>query len=84
MGASKTIRQSVTMPSSIAVQVRSMARSRKLSANKMILELIENGIEAERRRQERFFELAEKFRKASEPAEIKRLGEELGSMVFGG
>ena len=70
------------MPSSIAVQVRSMARSRKLSANKMLLELIENGLEAERRKQDRFFELAEKFRNATEPAEIKRLGEELGSMVF--
>ena len=30
-----------------------------------------------------FLELAERFRNATDPREIKRLGEQLGRMVFG-
>lgn len=61
-----------------------MARTRRLSANRMLVELIENGIETERRKQQEFFELAERFRSATDPKDVKRLGDELGRMVFGG
>ncbi len=50
----------------------------------MIVELIENGIEAEKRKQQEFFELAERFRDACTQRKTKRLGDELGQMVFGG
>jgi hypothetical protein len=60
-----------------------MAKARRLSSNRMLAELIENGIEAEKRKQERFFELAGRFRDATDPEEAKRLGDELGRMVFG-
>jgi len=50
----------------------------------MLLELIEDGIEAERRKQKEFFDLAERFRSESDPAVAKRLGDQLGRMVFGG
>src|ERR1019366_3795253 len=80
----KTIRQSVSLPAGVAAQVRSMARTRRLSANRMLVELIEDGMEAQKRKQEQFFELAERFRGATDPEEAKRLGDELGRMVFGG
>ena len=79
----KTVRQSVTLPSNVAAQVRTLAKTRKLSSNRMLVELIENGIEAEKRKQQQFFQLAEQFRKAADPEEAKRLGNELGRMVFG-
>jgi hypothetical protein len=47
-------------------------------------QLIENGMEAQRRKQQEFFELAERFRGAGDAEEAKRLGDELGRMVFGG
>ncbi|HKV60933.1 MAG TPA: hypothetical protein VJO16_03405 [Candidatus Acidoferrum sp.] len=50
----------------------------------MLVELIENGIEAEKRKQQKFFELAERFRNATDPKEAERLGDELSHMVFGG
>jgi hypothetical protein len=81
--ANKTIRQSVTLPATIATQVRNLAKTRRLSSNRMLVELIENGIEAEKRKQQQFFELAERFRNATDPEEAKRLGDELGRMVFG-
>jgi hypothetical protein len=49
----------------------------------MLLELIENGMEAEKRKQQEFFGLAERFRSATDPEEVKRLGEQMGRMVFG-
>jgi hypothetical protein len=79
----KTVRQSVSLPSNVAAQVRSMARSRRLSANRMLVELLENGIEAEKRKQQEFFDLAERFRRATDPEEVKRLGDQLGRMAFG-
>jgi hypothetical protein len=81
---SKTIRQSVSLPGNVAAQVRTLAKTRRLSSNRMLVELIENGIEAEKRKQQEFFELAERFRNTTDPREAKRLGDELGRMVFGG
>jgi hypothetical protein len=82
--ARKTVRQSVSLPAPIAAQVRTLAKGRRLSANRMLVELIENGIEAEKRKQQGFFDLAERFRAATDPDEAKRLGDELGRLVFGG
>jgi hypothetical protein len=79
----KTVRQSVTLPSKVATQVRSMAKRRRLSANRMLVELVEEGIEAQKQKEKAFFELAERFRAADDPKDVERLGEELGQMVFG-
>jgi hypothetical protein len=79
----KAVRQSLSLPANIATQVRNLAKTRKLSSNRMLVELIENGIEAEKRKQQEFFKLAERFRIATDPEEAKRLGDELGRMVFG-
>jgi hypothetical protein len=40
--ANKSVRQSVSLPVHIAGQVRSLAKARKLSANRMLVELIES------------------------------------------
>src|ERR1700686_2260177 len=76
--ANKAVRKSVSLPANVAAQVRTMAKARRLSANRMLVELIENGIEAEKQKQREFFELAERFRKATDPQEIKRLGDQMG------
>ncbi|MEK7406973.1 MAG: hypothetical protein AAB225_18010 [Acidobacteriota bacterium] len=81
--AKKVVRQSVSLPASVAAQVRSVARRRRLSANRLLVELIESGIEAEKSKQQEFFELAERFRRATDPKEVRRLGDQLGRMVFG-
>ena len=80
----QTVRQSVTLPSSVAVQVRSLAKTRRLSANRILVELIESGMQAEKRKQQEFFALAERFRAATDPEDVQRLGDQMGRMVFGG
>ena len=59
----KIVRQSVTLPANVATQVRTLAKSRQLSANRMIVDLIKNEIEAEKRKHKEFFGLAKRFRK---------------------
>ena len=60
-----------------------MAKRRTLSASRVLVELIEEGIESRKSKQQAFFELAERFRQAADPDEAARLGDELGKMVFG-
>ncbi len=75
------MRQSVSLPASVAAQVRSLAKARRLSANRV--ELIEAGMESEKRKQEEFFALAERFRTATGQEEVKRLGDRMGRTIFG-
>lgn len=49
----------------------------------MMVDLIERGIEAAEARQKAFFGLAERLRDEADPEAAKRLGDELGRMVFG-
>ena len=79
----KAVRQSITLPAKVAKQVRSLAKRRKLSANRMLVELVEEGIELQKEKEKTFFELAERFRTASEPKDIQEYGDRLGRMVFG-
>ncbi len=79
----KVVRQTVGLPADTARQVRSLAKQRRLSANRIIVELVEEGIEARKRKQEEFFALAERFRAATDPNDVARLGDDLGRMVFG-
>jgi hypothetical protein len=79
----KQIRRSVTLPAPIAQQVNRIAKRRRLSDNRVLVELIEEGIEAQQQKEKAFFQLADKFRAASDPEQVKRLGDELGRFVFG-
>lgn len=79
----KEVRRSVTLPSEVARQVDNIAKKRRLSDNRVLVELIEQGIEVRRQKERVFFELAERFRTASDPEQVKHLGNELGRFVFG-
>ena len=83
MATPKGVRRSVTLPGPIAKQVESIAHRRRLSDNRILVELIELGIEASKQKERAFFELAERFRASKDPVESKRLGDELGRFVFG-
>ena len=81
--SNKVVRQTVGLPAETARQVRSLAKKRRLSANRIIVELVEEGIEAQKRKQEMFFSLAEQYRAATDPEDVARLGDNLGRMGFG-
>jgi len=79
----KAVRQTVSLPPRLAKQVGTMAKNRKLSKNRMLLELIENGIAVNEQKQRLFFALAERFRNEKDQEVADRLGDQLGRMVFG-
>ena len=60
-----------------------MARTRKTSANRVLVDLIETGLQAKEAERERFFALARRFKESSDPAESDRLKEELARTIFG-
>ena len=60
-----------------------MAKHRRLSASRMLVELVEEGIEARKLKEKAFVELAERFRSESDPKAAAQLGDQLGRMVFG-
>jgi hypothetical protein len=41
-------------------------------------------MELENRKQQEFFALAERFRRATDPDEARRVGDQMGRMVLGG
>ena len=79
----KQIRRSITLPQKVAKQVETIAKQRALSDNRVLVELIEQGIQAAQQKEKEFFHLAERFRAASDPEQVKQLGNELGRFVFG-
>ncbi len=44
-----------------------MSKQRRLSDNRVLVELIEQGIQARKEKEKAFFELAKRFREASDP-----------------
>ena len=81
--STKNVRRSVTLPAEIDKKVHAMATHRRLSDNRVLVELIEQGIAAKKQREQAFLQLADRFRTASDPSEVKRLGDQLGHFVFG-
>ena len=81
--AEKPVRQSVSLPARIARRVKSLAKTSSTSANRVIIDLIESGIEAREQEKKRFFELADRLTRCSNAEEQKRLKEELARMTFG-
>lgn len=83
MAATKQVRRSVTLPQQIDRKIESIARNRRLSGNRVLVELLELGLEARSAKEKAFFELAQRFRETDDPQEVKQLGDELGRFVFG-
>jgi hypothetical protein len=79
----RVIRQSISLPSGIARRVKILAKRERTSANRVIVGLIETGLEAREREKRSFFELAERLAHSSNAAEQKHLKQELARMTFG-
>ena len=79
----KSVRQSVSLPSQVARRVKALARTRKSSANRVLVDLIQTGLESAENERRRFFDLADRLAATAGPAERQRLKQELARMTFG-
>ena len=82
-GAERSVRQSVSIPTGIAKRVRTLAKSRKTSANRVLVDLIEAGLQSKEAEKERFLLLVKRLTESPDSAERERLKEELARMTFG-
>lgn len=84
MGATgKSFRQSVSLPERVAKRVKSLAKARRTSANRVMVDLIESGIEAKEREKQQFFAVANRLTETKDAVERERLKKELARMTFG-
>ena len=72
-----------SLPFRVASRVKSLARNSGTSANRVIVELIETGLEAREQEKKRFFDLTDRLVRSRYPEEQKRLKEDLARMAFG-
>ena len=79
----KAVRQSVTLPSPLAKRVKSLAKSRKVSSNRILVELVETGLRSKEEEKRRFFELAGRLSTSTDEKEQQKLKEQLARMTFG-
>jgi hypothetical protein len=79
----RSIRQSISLPHRIAKHVHAIARTRRTSTNRVVVDLIEAGIEAKEAEKRRFFALADRIAESDDPIERQRIKEELARMTFG-
>jgi hypothetical protein len=76
-------RRSVTIPAQLAAKIEAIADNRHVTANRVIVDLIEDGIATYDKRRAAFLELTDRFQKSTDPVETDRLREELVRMTFG-
>jgi len=83
MATRETVRKSVSLPAPIAKRVKAIARTKKTSANRVIVDLIESGLEVQEQERKRLLELANRLTRSKSPAEQQQLKDELARLVFG-
>jgi hypothetical protein len=81
--AETAVRQSVSLPSVVARRVRSLAKTNRTSANRVLVDLIETGLQARDAEKRRFLELADRLAASRDDKERAQLKGELARMTFG-
>jgi len=84
MGTSRnSVRRSISLPSPLAKRVAALARKRSVSANRVLVDLVQTGVESQEREKARFFGLADRLVSSKDPAEQRRVKAELARLTFG-
>lgn len=83
MKREEVVRKSVSLPPRIANRVRALARKGRTSSNRVLVDLIEAGLESKEAEKKHFFELTERLTECDDPQEKQKLKEELARLTFG-
>ncbi|MGO4883741.1 MAG: hypothetical protein ACLP59_23415 [Bryobacteraceae bacterium] len=79
----RPVRQSVTIPGPLAVEVRRVARERQLTISRALVALAETGVRAEAEAKENLKAAYSRFMETKEPASKEEAGRDLIRAVFG-
>jgi ribosomal protein L1 len=79
----KAVRKSVSLPARVHKRVAVIASSKKTSANRVLVDLIEAGLQSKEAEKDRFFALANRLTESTDSVERQRIKKELARMTFG-
>jgi hypothetical protein len=79
----RAIRQSVSIPAPLAIEVRRVAKERRLTISRALVTLAERGVRAEQDAKENLKAAYQNFLKEQEPAKKDKAGHELIRAIFG-
>lgn len=79
----KAVRRSISLRPDVDSKIQVLARRGRRSANRVLEELIEVGLESKEAEKRRFFDLAERLTASTDAGERRRIKEELAQMTFG-
>jgi predicted transcriptional regulator len=80
----KQKRISVSLSAQVEKRVKAIAKTRNTSSSRVLVDLIETGLEAKNAEKDRFFALAGKLSETEDTGERERIKKELARMTFGG
>jgi len=83
MRAEKPVRRSVSLPPRVARRVKAIVKAERASENRVLVGLIESGLDARANEKARFFELADRLTQAKDAKERAQLKEALARLTFG-
>ena len=78
-----TIRQSITLPGPLAVEVRRVAKERRLTVSRAVASLVARGVQAEQNERESLDAAYDRFMNQSDPQHREAAGKDLIRAVFG-
>jgi predicted transcriptional regulator len=81
--ASPQVRRTIILPEETAAKVKGLARSTNKSEGRILVELIQSGLEAREAQRRAFVELTDRLGRTSDEQEQQRIKQELERMTFG-
>jgi hypothetical protein len=81
--AHRSVRQSVTIPAQLAVEVRRVAKEKSLTMSRALVTLAERGVEAEAAARARLTATYEDFMSATDLKQKDQAGQDLIPAIFG-
>lgn len=79
----KAVRQSISLTPPLAKRVKALAKSQKVSSNRILVDLVETGLRSKEEEKRKFLELADRLSKSTNVKEQQELKEQLARMTFG-
>ncbi len=79
----KVVRQSISLPPRLAKRVKLLAKNQRTSANQVLVDLIESGLESKEAVKRRFFDLAHRLAASTDLEEQEQIKTELARLTFG-
>jgi F0F1-type ATP synthase membrane subunit b/b' len=79
----RPVRRSVSLRPEIDSKVRKIAQHQKRSANRVLENLIETGLQAKETEKRRFLGLVDRLRTTTDSNELKTIKDELARLTFG-